>query len=460
MLTLASKFFAMAMLAKAPAAHSSLIVEDCNFGEAYAFNRVECEVTLLNAGDAPIRVSDIRAQDAGDEAKISAALIAPHSKQYLSLVADTQNGIGNVRHLFNFQTDEKGHEKRLAVARGFVTTVLDDARPAFNFGVVDLSVPLLAKHLELTSHDVANFRIEKVISAPEYVDVTLGTDGRSLDAKVRAGAPWGFRIGYIKLATNSLVQKEVWVGVQADLHGAVVASSNPLNVGLMRTGSRNEHLIRLTRRDGKAFRVGKVAVEGFKAGSDVLPCIPAKQGCQLLKLTIADDQTLGTIKGDVDVAFPDDGKSMRIAVWGLLIDKDTQIEKLDSADLAKSSKAGAGATSAASSKVDIKNAIKEVVAAAEETDPPGKGPLLKWTVANEELIHGYQIFRGPDEAGPFLLVNKEMLPRKSTPANPNAVYKWRDNSAETGKTYWYYIGMVYNDGRKQELTGPQRVVAK
>jgi hypothetical protein len=277
---------------------------------------------------------------------------------------------------------------------------------------------------------------------------------------VRADAPWGFRIGYIKLATNTPVQKEVWVGVQADLHGAVVASSNPLNVGLMRTGSRNEQLIRLTRKDGKAFRVGKVAVEGFKAASDVLPCVPAKPGCQLLKLTIADDQTLGTIKGDVDVAFPDDDKSMRIAVWGLLIDKDTQIEKLDSADLAKSAKGGAGATSAAASKVDIKNAIKEVVAAAEEADPPGKGPLLKWTVANEDLIHGYQIFRGPDEAGPFLLLTKDMLARKSTPTNPNAVYKWRDNSAEAGKTYWYYIGMVYNDGRKQQLTGPQKVVAK
>jgi hypothetical protein len=341
-----------------------------------------------------------------------------------------------------------------------VTSVLDDARPAFNFGVVDLSAPPKPQHLELTSHDVANFRIEKVLSAPDYVDASVGADGRSLDTKVRADAPWGFRIGYIKLATNTPVQKEVWVGVQADLHGAVVASSNPLNVGLMRTGSRNEQLIRLTRKDGKAFRVGKVAVEGFKAASDVLPCVPAKPGCQLLKLTIADDQTLGTIKGDVDVAFPDDGKSMRIAVWGLLIDKDTQIEKLDSADLAKSAKGGAGATSAAASKVDIKNAIKEVVAAAEEADPPGKGPLLKWTVANEDLIHGYQIFRGPDEAGPFLLLTKDMLARKSTPTNPNAVYKWRDNSAEAGKTYWYYIGMVYNDGRKQQLTGPQKVVAK
>jgi hypothetical protein len=446
----------MAMLANAPATHTKLIVEDCNFGEAYAFNRVECDVTLLNTGDMPIRVSDIRAQDAGDEAKISAALIAPHAKQYLSLVADTQNGSGNVRHLFHFQTDEKGHEKRLAVARGFVTSVLDDARPAFNFGVVDLSAPAKPQHLELTSHDVANFRIKKILSAPEYVDVRVGADGRSLDASVRADAPWGFRIGYIKLATNTPVQKEVWVGVQADLHGAVVASSNPFNVGLMRTGSRNEQLIRLTRPDGKSFRVGKVAVEGFKAASDVLPCVPAKPGCQLLKLTIADDQTLGTIKGDVDVAFPDDDKSMRIAVWGLLIDKDTQIEKLDSADLAS----GAGATSAAGSKVDIKNAIKEVVAAAEEADPPGKGPLLKWTVANEDLIHGYQIFRGPEEAGPFLLLTKDMLARKSTPTNPNAVYKWRDNSAEAGKTYWYYIGMVYNDGRKQQLTGPQKVVAK
>jgi len=85
--------------------------------------------------------------------------------------------------------------------------------------------------------------------------------------------------------------------------------------------------------------------------------------------------------------------------------------------------------------------------------------LLKWSVVNESIIHGYQIFRATDEKGPFVLLNRATLPPKSRD-NSGSAYQWRDNDAESGKTYWYYIGIVYGDGHRQQLTGPQKVVAK
>ena len=91
--------------------------------------------------------------------------------------------------------------------------------------------------------------------------------------------------------------------------------------------------------------------------------------------------------------------------------------------------------------------------------PPGTGPLLKWTVANGASIHGFQVFRSGNDNGPFVLLNPKSIP--STAQTQDSVsYQWRDNSAVSGKTYWYYIGIVYNDGHKQQLTGPQKVVAK
>jgi hypothetical protein len=41
-----------------------------------------------------------------------------------------------------------------------------------------------------------------------------------------------------------------------------------------------------------------------------------------------------------------------------------------------------------------------------------------------------------------------------------STYAWRDDSAVSGKTYWYYIGLLNRDGTKQQLSGPQAVKAK
>jgi len=39
-------------------------------------------------------------------------------------------------------------------------------------------------------------------------------------------------------------------------------------------------------------------------------------------------------------------------------------------------------------------------------------------------------------------------------------YQWRDDSAESGKTYWYSIGVINRNGSRQDLTGAQKVTAK
>ena len=69
------------------------------------------------------------------------------------------------------------------------------------------------------------------------------------------------------------------------------------------------------------------------------------------------------------------------------------------------------------------------------------------------------MFRGEHEDGPFRRVTPHVI--RSTATDNEAVkYQYRDNTAQSGKAYWYYIGVVYNDGHKQQLSGPQKFVAK
>lgn len=455
---IAPLLFSAAIAATPAKMPTRLVTDDCRFGDVYAFNPAQCQMEVRNLGDKPIRLSAFVPEKGGDDTiEPREVVVAAHAHAYLTAKLAIGNENANVRHVFRFHSDEAGHEERVITARGFVMTVLDQ-RPLLDFGVVDLAHPVKPETVPLGSHDVADFRIEKIVSVPAWLDVVLADDGRSLRATVRQDAQWGFHIDQIKLATNSTLQSQVWVGVQADIHGKVIPASNPVNFGLMRAGNHNEQLIRLTSTDDKAFSVGKMETDGFKGQATAQDCVPAQAGCKIVKLVIADDQPLGSVKGNLWVELPQYKQRMPIAVWGMLIAKQTEIDKVDIADLMKKSDKSGASSAPGNSGLNLNAQLKNAINTAEAVDPPGDGPLLKWSVVNEEVLHGFQIFRGDSADGPFLLLNKSAIPAQRTPGA--GAHAWRDDSAVPGKTYWYYIGIVYNNGDKQQLTGPSKVLAK
>ena len=79
-------------------------------------------------------------------------------------------------------------------------------------------------------------------------------------------------------------------------------------------------LIRLTSRNDVAFEVGKLETDGFKGMATDQDCVPAKASCKLVKLVIADDQPLGSIKGKLWVDLPQFHQRLPIAVWGVAWD--------------------------------------------------------------------------------------------------------------------------------------------
>jgi len=57
-------------------------------------------------------------------------------------------------------------------------------------------------------------------------------------------------------------------------------------------------------------------------------------------------------------------------------------------------------------------------------------------------------------------VNKDVILVVQEGDDKAGGYQWRDNTAESGKTYWYSIGVINRNGSKQDLTGAQKVIAK
>jgi hypothetical protein len=455
MLSIASLLVAIGSLVGAEH-QPQLWVEGCEFGEIYAFNHADCTIELTNRGKATIHVTSATAVTPRDRIEPAQIEVKPGSKAYLHVFIDSGNSVARTRHRFDLKTDEKDNEVRMVSARGYVLSAVDQLAPKIGFGVVDASGDQLTRKVKLSSREVEHFEVLKVLDHPDYVNVEIGSDRQSVSATLKPNSSWGTHSGFIKLAINTPNQKEVWVAVSADVHGEVVAASNPIDLGLLRFGNRNEQLLRITSKAKKDFKIGNITLDGLIGSTEILPCVPAESGCQLMRLVVSDKQPQGAIRGGIFIALPQLSQSIHIDVQGLIVAKEV---KVDEVDLAKPNGATASQLPAeARQSVDIEHALKNATAPAEEI-PAGNGPLLKWTVANGKAIYGFQIFRANEEAGPFLLLNKNPI-RSVAESDTAAMYQWRDNSASSGKSYWYYIGIVFDDGRKQQLSTPQKVLAK
>lgn len=438
---------------------SNLVVQPCDFGDAYQFSNAECHVELQNIGGVPIQLSNLRGTRPDDSLTGKSLVVPAHGVVLLDASVSIKNEEGISRFVFRFDTDEPGQKHRSAEIRGFVESVLDQQSPVIDFGVVEVEKLPLPKEISLGSRAVEHFEISRVVEKPEYIDVTIGKDRRTINVLLKPSAPIGpNERDVIKLSVNTPDQPQVWVKVKSDVHGDVVASSNPFAMGLMRTNNDNEAKIRLVSRSGKAFNVGDVVVEGIDAVANIEACIPESEGCKLLRLKISGEQPTGQVSGVVRLHLDAPNGVLPVYVWGMLLKP--EIEVVDLNKEAERRGRGKGASvSSEPQKVDIKSALKLAIKEAEETVPLGSGPLIKWTATNEQLVFGYAIYRSTSPEGPFVRLNAKAIHTKNGDGSGSS-YQWRDTTATKGGTYWYYVGLLNRDGSKQQLSTPQKVIAK
>jgi hypothetical protein len=185
-----------------------------------------------------------------------------------------------------------------------------------------------------------------------------------------------------------------------------------------------------------------------------------------MNIQISKDQGQGRIGGTLLVELPDFKRTLPIRLGGgMLLSPDVVIHDMN-AEAEKAKEAAGVAQSTvvippAQNAIDVNKVIKQTIAKENETPPPGVGPLLRWSVANQLPVFGYIVYRADAEAGPFLRVNKETIKKAvDDDGAQSGNYQWRDNSAISGKTYWYSVGMIKEDGEKVALTGVQKIIAK
>lgn len=456
---------AAAVASAAPTQKSNLMMRVCDAGEHRQFSTATCDVELTNLGDKPIVITEAQALMQSDRIEPATVVVPPHGAAYLKATVSVGGSIGYLHRFFRLKTDEPGVlAKRQADVQVFATTILDQGAPVIEFGAVRVDAALPSKSVTLSTREVANFQLTEVISKPEYLDVGI-EGGRTIKATLRQDAPWGLLSDKIRLRTNSPIQPEVWISFNANVEGDIVPDSNPLLLGVIRTDAKNEFLLRLTSRSKTDFKLGKLQLEGMKGKISDENCTPRAAGCRLLKLKIADDQSLGRLGGTLTVEVPALQRSLSIKIGGLLLSPTTPVHDLnketEKAKVAEGEAKSSVAEAPENKPVDLKDALqRNVEKAPSAAVPSGNGPLLSWSVDSQYGVYGYIIYRSDSAEGPFLRMNDVTIRVRDDDGKYGGRYQWRDNSAVSGKTYWYSIGTMKDSGERGDLTGAQKIVAK
>ena len=439
---------------------AGLVIPPEDVGDARQFAEVPAQLQLTNETASPIDIAGIVPVRKGDSVGAYPRQVPAAGSISVPVRINTGNDLGIHLHAFGIKTNEPGLAGYFAQVKVFSTSMLDDPMPKIDFGMVAADRPSDAVSVGIGSRESDDLRVERVIESPDFVDVAIAADHRGVQLRPKQSSTWGLHAGYVKLGLNEASQPQAWIEVRADIRGDVVPDANPFGFGVARQGQKNEFSIRLSNPAGKDFRAGAVTLEGFKGDAKVVPCVPAKAGCRLLKFSVADDQDTGKLAGLIKLNLPASKATLGVNVWGLLLKAETKVIALDD-EINKRAEIPQGATSAAVVP-RISDALKrqpETSKTSTETEPDGTGPLLRWTVANEQELYGYAIYRSERADGRFKRVSANLIRANSDLDGPGK-YRWRDRSADTGKSYWYQIMMVYLDGRMKALSEPREFQAK
>jgi len=424
--------------------------------EAYVAQPIAQTVTINNDSADWLTLTAVHSSNKGFElvsVRPEHATVAPHGSKEIvvTLLSRVLLGVHRAPFAFDFTT-QGGNQLSVRGAIGvFVQTAFDEDRPEIDLGVVKQS-QAVRKELTLKSSEIPRIALTRVLDAPKFLAAKILDGGKKISLATTPSAPWGISQGFIKVGTNSAVQPEVWIKYQVDVRGEVIPSQNPVNFSPDTVGAEQEETVRLVRANGKTLDVESISVSGVALRTRVDDCTPIVSDCKLLRLVLPSDAPSGIYTGYITAKFKSIANDLPIAFGGFRLASGQKLRSLSDNEGNKTSVAVTGST-----PDDIGKAIERASSQAQpRLSPPGRGPLLKWSVAHGAGIYGFVVYRGDSESGPFWRTNKAIIRAE----DDNELHEWRDTTAEPGKVYWYYIAVAQNDGHKRKLSDPQKVVAK
>ncbi|MBX3696673.1 MAG: hypothetical protein KF811_02600 [Dokdonella sp.] len=427
-------------------------------GQTYPFAKVHADIVGRNLSEKSLQIERIVPRDpSGVLIRFTPSLVKAGESFSAGLDLTLNETLGRFAHYFDIYARGETEPVDGFVVRGFADWLVSPSGTDIDFGTFDVS-KAVTRVIPIEVRPGVSVRLVGIEKPSAYFNAQVVQDGKALQLASREDAPWSSFDENLLVKTDSSLQPLVAFRLRGQARGKVVPSLDPLDFGLLREGQSAELIVVLNDVSGKPLEVGEVTAKSrMKVETSVTDCLPVNPSCKNLKVRYPPMNMLGTTGGVLEIELPDYKHDLYVRFGAIGIGKNTQIRSL--ADDFKAAQEDQKSISSVLRSSVAKAPVTKAVPATMST-PEGTGPLLKWQVTNEYDIYGYEIYRSDAESGPYERVSEKIIERLEGDPEAGSIYQWRDNSAKAGQTYWYYIDIVYNRGRKQQFTSPQKVVAK
>lgn len=441
--------------AQGPAAASNAIdFSGVDFGESHPFAKVHTHVEGLNVAGRELEIDRVVASQAGIASVDFKPVSVPAGASFSMDIEVSLNGdVGGVSHHFDVYAKGQSEPVDGFSVHGFVDWLVSPEGTDIQFGVVELSKPV-HRVIPIEVRPGASVKLLEIENSSDYFSAKVVEDGKALELKSKADAPWSTFDETLLVKTDNALQPKVAFRLRGQMRGAVVPSSDPLDFGVLREGQGAELALVLNDASGKPLKIGKVVANSRATiETRIEDCVPGDPSCQLLKVTYPPMQLRGVTGGVLEIELPSYKRKLYVRFGALGIGKNTKIMDL-AEELNKAGKAEPSVSSA------LQQAMKQLVSPLEMSRPEGNGPLLTWKAAHENGVYGYEVYRADSQRGPFQRVSSGIIPRLDKSGELGSIYRWRDGNAKSGNSYWYYVNLVMQNGDKRSFTSPQKVLAK
>lgn len=433
----------------------SISGEDVDVGIASPLSTHKVSTRIRNVSDKRVTIDRIepRWSGAGTNPVIryENAVLEPNESTDVHVEFKLTDRVGRFSVVFLILSKTQREPIGKLVVRGFADWIVDPSSTVADVGIRKVDEPISVV-LAPQSRPGVPVKLTKLASESRLFRATVVDDGAVLRVEGRPNPPWGPFDELIEVHTDSTFQPTVGFRLKGQIRGAVVPSTSSIEFGLVRVGEAPEQIVRVSDETGKALKLGKISIDGASAEAVTTDCIPSSASCKLIKLQLGERQEGSALQGLMTVQVPDYNERLVIPFGGASIGKDTVVRNIE--DVAKA---------AQSSPQSLSSALQGATRPRRDLEmpkPSGTGPLLTWQVEHESQIYGYEIYRSNSADGTYQRLNKNILLKMGDETSSSSLYRWRDSSAEPGKKYWYYVGIVQNDGRKKPLNAAREVVAK
>ena len=428
---------------------SSLSVSDVDVGVVYSHSIIRADVVVRNRSGKHLDIARIVASTALSGTSGKAMSLNGNDEAIYSLEIDVGRRAGRFSIGYDIYLVGEAAPVSKFVVRGFADWIVDPASMKADIGIVAADK---SARLELIPipRPGASFRLKSVDSSSSVINVEVSSSGKSAIVSTKKSTKWGIFDEIVDIALDSALQPKVSDEINGEVRGQVVSSASIVNFGLVREGQSAEQTVRLTDETGAVIRLGKISSRGVQISVKDERCIPAEVSCRLLRLSPLNLKPGTVMRGEIVIQLPEYASELSLVTSGFVIGKDERVDSLNEDAKEK------GSVSQPISKL-LKSAAAKPV---EMNIPEGDGPLLTWRVTGNNGIFGFEIYRGPSADGPFERATQSFIYPIAVNNDAGAIYRWRDQSVVPGRTYWYYIGLMYNDGRRQALTGAQKISVK